>query len=95
MKFSEYHGFFGQFPNIRSMLASNPSGTLDDALMAAYTAGLGSASPSPNVEPSGTNGRVSLVFDTELGCTEVGLRGGLEVGYVVNSTTDDLGIFPD
>ena len=76
------------------MLASNLSGTLDDALMAAYTAGLGSASPSPNVEPSGTNGRVSLVFDTELGRTEVDLGGGLETGYVVNSISDSLGIFP-
>jgi len=82
----------------RSLIASSLSGSLDTFLYQNYMAGFGDRNPTSfgsDIKDVGDNGRVVLRFDTNSGhSTEVDLGGSLETGYVVESISDELGLFP-
>ena len=65
--------------------------------MAAYRSGLGWENlPGEDLKPASSKGEVSLTFDTSLRTqTMVSLSRNLETGYVTNSISDDLGLFPE
>ncbi|MDR2403182.1 MAG: hypothetical protein LBD78_04055, partial [Spirochaetaceae bacterium] len=82
-------------PEYRGLVTASLVGTLDSDLYRIYARALG-REPGEGLEDSGDSGRVVLKFDTDAGVsTEVDLGGSLDTGYVVESVTDPLGIFPE
>jgi predicted DNA-binding WGR domain protein len=82
-------------PENRWLVESAFSGNLDSSLYGVYEEASG-GEVDPNVADVGDNGRVVLKVDTGSGVsTEVDLGGSLDTGYVVESISDPLGIFPE
>jgi predicted GNAT family acetyltransferase len=76
----------------RHLVRASVSGQMDSFCKREWDSVAGGAG---DIEDTGDNGRVFLKFDAPAGMTEVDLGGNLETGYVVESLTDELGLFPE